>query len=373
MITRIPCLDGLRALSIALVIVGHLFGTAGFEATGAYVEWLPSANFGVRVFFVISGFLITSLLIAEATKTGTISVLKFYFRRTFRIFPAFYAFIALMGAASYWGLVPMHRGDIWYAVTYTANYNWDRAWTLGHLWSLSVEEQFYLLWPFLLLSAGIRRGKWIAISYVLLAPLVRVGIWKLFPDMRAGIGETFETSADAIAAGCTLAYCRDWLSQQTWLKRLHSPWAMLGIVSLAFVADRHSDYVSISYTVGETYTNLAIALAVDWCLRNSQGRIGAFLNSAVLVFVGQLSYSLYLWQQPFLNDHGTHAWTHFPLNLILAVSFGLLSFYLIETPALRWRSRVERWLWRPAADDAASSTEDRATPPAASEKLPMRS
>lgn len=345
MTKRIPSLDGLRAFSIVLVLIGHLGGTAGFDVPVPLLEWVPSAHFGVRVFFVISGFLITSLLLEESKKTGTIDVLKFYFRRAFRIFPAFYAFVLVMALLSSVELVPLESGDLLHAVTYTTNYNSDRAWTLGHLWSLSVEEQFYLLWPFVLLVAGITRGKWFALAYVLLAPFVRVGMWKFFPEMRAGIGETFETAADAIAVGCLLAYHRDWLSRQAWLSVLHRPWVMAGIVGLAYLADHFYGYVSISYTVGETYMNVAIALAIDWSVRHARGRIGRLLNSPVLVFIGQLSYSLYLWQQPFMDDKSPHAWTHFPMNLLLAITCGVISYYVIESPTLRWRSKVEAWLW----------------------------
>lgn len=343
--TRIPCLDGLRALSIALVLVGHLHGTTGFVAPEALFRWLPSAHMGVRVFFVISGFLITSLLIDEERRTGRISVGKFYFRRAFRIFPAFYVFIAAMFIANRLGEVPLQDWDILHAVTYTMNYNWDRSWTLGHLWSLSVEEQFYLLWPFLLVSAGIARGKWLALGCVMLAPLVRVVEFKMLPEMRIGIGETFETTADAIAAGCALAYFRDWFASRTWFGVLQQPAVMLTLIVGAYLADHYSAYVSMTYTVGETYTNVVIALAIDYCVRHSDGIVGAVLNARPLTFLGKLSYSLYLWQQPFMNEEWDRSWTHFPLNLLLAATFGFASYSLIENPLLRVRSKVERKIW----------------------------
>jgi len=93
---RIPSLDGLRAVSIALVVLAHLSGTSGFALPGSFASILALGELGVRVFFVISGFLITKLLLEEAERTGRISLLRFYLRRTFRIFPPYYAFILVL-------------------------------------------------------------------------------------------------------------------------------------------------------------------------------------------------------------------------------------------------------------------------------------
>ena len=104
----------------------------------------------MRCFFVLSGFLITTLLLKEFDSNGSISLKKFYARRTLRIFPAFYFFLLVLFVADRLGLVPRIDGSSWiHALTYTMDYVGlkDRPWNLGHIWSLAVEEQFYLLWP----------------------------------------------------------------------------------------------------------------------------------------------------------------------------------------------------------------------------------
>jgi len=146
---RIPSLDGIRAISIGLVIFSHLAGTHHFP-----VRWSIFSSdlgmLGVRVFFVISGFLITTLLLEEYADSGGISLPWFYFRRTLRIFPAAYAFIAVIFILHGLDLVSLQSRDMLHALTYTMNYSQDsfhrHSWTMYHLWSLSVEEQFYLLW-----------------------------------------------------------------------------------------------------------------------------------------------------------------------------------------------------------------------------------
>ena len=219
---RIPSLDGLRALSISLVLLGHLAGTRNFPSIPELGNW-QLGNLGVRVFFVISGFLITTLLLEESDRTGTVSLRQFYLRRCFRIFPAFYVFCAVLFILEQADVISLRPGDLISAVTYTINYHHDRAWYTGHLWSLSVEEQFYLIWPAILLFAGVRGGLWVAALAMLIAPPLRLvmGFW---PALRPGIGETFPSVADALATGCVLAGLRPWLSRfPAWNKLVESP------------------------------------------------------------------------------------------------------------------------------------------------------
>src|SRR5215469_8527111 len=167
---NIPSLDGLRTLSILMVLLGHLYGTLGYPKNAVTLELSHFAHFGVQVFFVISGFLITTLLLREREKTGRINLVHFYLRRTFRIFPAAFFYISVMALV-------VHPGYLLYAYTYTMCYAGQaRPWVLGHLWSLSVEEQFYLLWPAaLVLGFAVRRR--IGWTVVALAPIARLAFW----------------------------------------------------------------------------------------------------------------------------------------------------------------------------------------------------
>jgi peptidoglycan/LPS O-acetylase OafA/YrhL len=130
---RIPSLDGLRAVSIALVALAHLNGTRYFPTLPELGQW-QLGNLGVRVFFVISGFLITTLLLEESERTGAVSLFQFYLRRCFRIFPAFYALCAVLFVLDQARIIALRPGDLLAAVTYTVNYHHDRAWYTGHIW-----------------------------------------------------------------------------------------------------------------------------------------------------------------------------------------------------------------------------------------------
>jgi peptidoglycan/LPS O-acetylase OafA/YrhL len=335
---RIPGLDGLRAISIVLVLGGHLAGTRNCYSAALYGKFGDLANLGVRVFFVISGYLITTLLLKEYAKTQTVSLKNFYIRRTLRIFPAFYTFLLAMTFVQAWGLISLKSGDLLHAFTYTTNYHYDSSWWIGHTWSLSVEEQFYLLWPALLLLLGIRRGLYAAGAVVFMAPVVRIAVWYLWPAQRAGIGWSFPTIADTIATGCLLAGTRGWLELQPWYRKLlDTRW--FAVVPLMIIAVNAKPGGRLRMSVLETVVNLLIAACVARCAAKTDGPVAMFLNSRPAVAIGIVSYSLYLWQQPFLNRHSAGWFAAFPVNIVLAVLAALLSYLVVEKPLLDLRGR----------------------------------
>jgi peptidoglycan/LPS O-acetylase OafA/YrhL len=345
---RIPTLDGLRAISLAMVLLGHLDGTRNYpralEPLGQF------ADMGVRIFFVLSGFLITGLLLRERSKTGAISLRLFYLRRVFRIFPAAYVFIAVMGVLSFRSVIALNPHDLLFAVTYTSNFNLHRSWNFGHLWSLSVEEQFYLLWPAVLVLWGAPRAAKLAWVVIAVSPLVRMLVWYLSPVWREGIGVIFPTIADPLAAGCILALQRDWLWAQGWYRRiLTSPYFWL-VPFAVFAGDLTRLHPRVSFVIAQPIMNLAIAMSLDYCMRHATSWVGRVLDWRPMAFVGVLSYSIYLWQQLFLNRDGVAVWNSFPLNLCLTILCALASYKLVEQPFLRLKDRFafERKLQRSA-------------------------
>jgi peptidoglycan/LPS O-acetylase OafA/YrhL len=350
---RIPSLDGLRALSILLVLIGHMSGTAGFVTSVPVLGWIDMGNTGVRVFFVISGYLITGLLLREQEQTGTISIPRFYFRRTLRIFPAYYTFLALIAVAAASGWVVLRPHDMLHAVTYTENYNADHAWVIGHTWSLSVEEQFYILWPALLLVCGTRRGMWLAAVFAAAVPFVRIGVFYFAPPWYPRTGYTFEVAGDAIATGCLLAGCRSQLwANARYRAMLQSAW--FWVVPVLVLVISSAARPRFQGLIGITLMNVGVALCLDWAIRNADSLVGRLLNSAPLVFVGKMSYSLYLWQQPFLDRSSSGAFARFPVNILMAVVAAMASYYVVERPCLNARKRIEGW-WRRSGNNAAGT------------------
>jgi len=350
---RIPSLDGLRALSIGCVILGHLSGTRGFPSLIAAVfanDYLDLANIGVRVFFVISGFLITGLLLAEHAKGGAISLSRFYLRRSLRIFPAYYAYLLVVALLAATRVIVVRGSDFVHALTYTMNYAPSRGWHLGHLWSLAVEEQFYLLWPAALVFATPHRAWRLALGVVCIVPIARLMEGVFWYSSLAHIG-TFESTADAIALGCLLALWRDRLWNHGWYRRaVESHWIapLLLVVGLT---------VSLRFRpgllLGTPMVNAALTLGIDRVVRHPNGFLGRVLNAKPLVFVGTLSYSIYLWQQLFLNRASDSPAAAFPLNILLAACVAPLSYFLIERPFLMLRPRMEKAWIRPSVVKAS--------------------
>jgi len=334
---RIPSLDGLRALSITFVLLAHLCGTRFFVlGTDVFRVLGDFGNLGVRIFFIISGFLITSLLLKERVTDGRISLKNFYIRRVLRIFPAAYAFISIIWIAGILGLLQVGRADFLAACSYTMNYLRPHGWNLGHLWSLAVEEQFYLIWPLALCVAGKKRGMLVAGIMFALGPLTRYACTHYAPDCVWLGDNSFLSNADALASGCLLSGLWGRLGISKHYYRFQRSWLFLVVPLVAGVCVSTSLYMK---GLKVSLLNVCIALCIDWCVRRHDVVIGRILNWRPIAFVGVLSYSLYLWQQPFLNRSSFHFINAFPVNLLLAFTLAAVSYFCVEIQFLKLRKR----------------------------------
>ncbi|HLJ48806.1 MAG TPA: acyltransferase [Bryobacteraceae bacterium] len=347
---RIPALYGLRAISILMVVFGHLCGTAGFIST---IGKQDLGHLGVRVFFVISGYLITKQLIDKFQASGDVSLKEFYLQRSFRILPACYLLIAALGLASILHWIHLPWFDLAAAATYLANFDFPRSWYVGHLWSLAVEEQFYLVWPMLFLLIA-RRGWlritswwWFGLAGLVLAipPVLRLVILHKVPLLEPGIGTMLPTVADALGIGCILAMAQEWLEQVAWYRRtVDSAWSVIWPVA-AVAALIYPYWTSLDITVLEAAQNILIAFFIHHCVRARH----KLLDWKPMVWGGEISYSLYLWQQPFLNREVHSVFTAFPWNIMIALAIACLSFYLVEEPCRAlWRCILKKTPWTAA-------------------------
>jgi peptidoglycan/LPS O-acetylase OafA/YrhL len=334
---HVPSLDGLRALSIALVFLGHLMGTRGFLNVDLGIG--NYAQLGVVVFFVISGYLITRLMVLEHAKTGRVSLKLFYERRMVRLFPAAYAYIACVCILCLAGIVHLRATDIWHAVTYTVNFLPNRGKQIGHLWSLSVEEQFYMIWPLTFVLLARRRAAWAAVGVVLFGPVARSCNWLFLRGTQYYGLQMFPMVADSLAVGCLLAMVSGWLETKAWYLQLFRPVYSIGLVALILLITRYSGYTVVA-VIGASVVNLSLAVLIHRSVYRSRDLAGKVLNWKPIAFVGVLSYSLYLWQQLFLIT-GSSAWAcAFPQNLVFAVAAALASYFLLEKPLLELRRRL---------------------------------
>lgn len=332
----VPGLDGLRAISVMLVIFSHLCTTRNFP-----LQDTGHSNFGVlgvRVFFVISGFLITSILLSDQRKNGDIDLKRFYFRRSLRLFPAAWVFITTAAVLDHLHFLKLERHDLLFAYTYTSNYYYGRSYVIGHLWSLAVEEQFYLLWPITLKLLGQARSRRFLVGLLIVAPLFRM-VSPIAPQAFE-----FVKWSDALGTGCLLAILRnDLVADPRYRKLISSRW-MAAAPFIVLLTENLIRSTKVSWLIGETIQNLGIALCVHWAILNSTTAVGKLLNLRIMSAVGVLSYSLYLWQQLFTRYGFQTVLGSFPLNVVMSFAAALLSYLLIEKPFLHLRERLEpRW------------------------------
>ncbi len=336
---RLHSLDGLRAISIVMVLLGHLGGTRNFAAPETVNRFGYFAYLGVLVFFVISGFLITSLLINEYRQSGRVSLKLFYARRALRILPASMTYLGVVAALSAAGIIVLHHHDLLFGFLYLTNYHLNGTWYIGHLWSLSVEEQFYLLWPFCFAAVGPKAGMKVAAAVMIVGPIARAATWIFLRSTPYYQLALFPTVADSLAAGCLLAGMRDWLETQRWYLALFQARFSIPMLAAVLVTNWYLPH-AVAVVFGKTLINVVVAILIHrsvYCWRDPAGRV---LNWKPLASLGVLSYSLYLWQEPFLNRYSNSWITAFPQNLLLAFGTALLSYTLLEKPLLRLRHRL---------------------------------
>jgi len=341
----LPALDGLRAVAVLAVM--------------AYHSGLIHGGFlGVDVFFTLSGFLITTLLCEEHARTGTLAIGSFYVRRALRLLPALVAFLLVWGSVLFATIPsefrPILLGYLLGVLSYIANWliiYWRPLGVFGHTWSLAIEEQFYLVWPVmvLLLLRWVRSPRWIVAGLVTAAASSLA--WRLalagfsdasFPRIYSGT----DTHADGLLIGAALAV---WLRHHRgWPAR--GPWrcagvacSALGLLGLLLAAPLIPGYVW-----GVTALAALATSGVICDILAGSSRATRWLEITWLVRLGRISYGVYLWHWPVYFQLGV-LWrpgeSAAPLGLSvlawgLTVAAAALSYFLIERPFLMYKARL---------------------------------
>jgi peptidoglycan/LPS O-acetylase OafA/YrhL len=268
----------------------------------------------------------------EQEETGTINLRQFYIRRAYRIIPPAYAYLLVI-TFCFRDSIP-HKYLIAAYFYLTSPFGLQSPWNLNHLWSLSVEEQFYLVWPVFMVF-GFMFARRFAFLAIALAPIFR---FVLHGHWSQGQEWAFPSVADSLAAGCLLALLQPKLKNCAFFTWRGFP--LIWAFALSIPALYHNRFViahdRLASTVGLSFLNFGIVL----CIQNAIAVRPRVLNLPVVVWVGTLSYSLYLWQMPFANSTNQSWITTFPQNVALAFLAAAISFYAIEQPFLRLREHL---------------------------------
>ena len=361
----IPSLDGLRALSIVIVMLSH-FG---------FAKIVPGL-LGVTIFFVISGYLITGLLLDESARTGRIDIRSFYIRRGIRLYPAMLAMVAV-GATVYMALGgALHPSDVLSAIFYWANYHvyaeaaGPRGVTHPYLamWSLAVEEHFYLVFPFVVL---LLRNRVKTLLWLIIAVIVAVTAWRFHVAAQCGafpaaglcaipmrIEHGTDTRLDSILFGSLLAVLMQTPAVGRLKRAFNNPVSLVAgiLLVLATIVIRNQHFRdTLRFTVQPVGFFLIVACLIYGA---AFARFANLLSHRLLLKIGRWSYSLYLWHYivmvigsgivakslwtPISDGTALHAKHSLLLvPLLFAVSFLLawLSYIGIEQPMVALRKR----------------------------------
>lgn len=329
---RIPSLDGLRAVAVLLVVLAHLVLQGYIPLSDQATRAVETGRLGVTLFFVLSGFLITTLLLKELESTGSIDLGRFCWRRAWRILPAYMTYVLVLGILNAVNVVPLYDNELWRMLTLTSNLGntLDCHYSV-HTWSTSTQEQFYLLWPLVILLLGRRKGLYASVAVMMVCSAIRGLMWTIAPELIRATPFSPYIIVDALATGAALACARPWLQQQTFYQRLLGSrlFLLIPLVMLLTTLLGHKERINSVLGCGVRYVGMTLCL--DWAMTNYKGRVGRFLNSRPVVFLGAISFSVYLWQQLFISPHPA---ARAPYNLIALGLVAATSYYWIEQPGI---------------------------------------
>jgi len=341
---HLPALDGLRAVAVFTVMTYHF----GFDRV--------PGDLGVSAFFVLSGFLITWLLLKESSQNGRISLRSFYLRRTLRIFPAYYAFLIFSflqeSVRGYYWDTSLLLSGLFYFMNYFNALNEHPNTAIAHAWSLSIEEQFYLLWPPLFLFLN-RMGKK-TITLTLISIIGFVVVWRsvLFLGLGASnsyIYNAFETRFDNIAVGCLLAMCVESRRFQDFAQVL-AKWTVVPFLTLTLLLwSRMGGTEAYHYSLGFTVDALLLAVLILQMVQLYRSWMWSWLEQPFTRYLGRISYPLYLYHLfgfGVVNRLGIlPTYSRFALGILVCITIASASYWIIERPFLKlkhsWGSKAQ--------------------------------
>jgi peptidoglycan/LPS O-acetylase OafA/YrhL len=331
---HVPALDGLRGIAIALVLSVHVGD-----------ELLPGGRLGVDLFFVLSGFLITSLLVTEWHATNAISLRAFYRRRALRLFPALFMMLGVYVLVAS-ALALSGRGDLGssvtaaglgavYAYNLAAGYFGFMSDGLGHLWSLGQEEQFYLLWPPVLLLALYSRSRprlLIAGLWAFVLGLLAWRIWLVFGGASGARLYTPDTHSDPILIGCLAGL----LYSFGYATRVPRAVAYLCLGTSVAIIATFVEVNSNHHMFGRPLFATAVAIILLAVTLDARWWFTRLMTVRPLRGLGTISYGLYLWHFPIFFALG------WEFGLPLSIAVALVSYRFVELPFLRRKTREPR-------------------------------
>lgn len=353
MTNRILGFDGIRGLAAITVVITHLSFWKFLTDHGLLTPSItPMLGTGVQAFFILSGFLITVLLISELETTGKISLKHFFIRRTLRIFPLYVLFLVIVTLIYFIDSKVTTKVSLLFAYGYIYNFVPKSLYTsfLGHTWSLAVEEHFYLIWPFIFAySFQKRRTPLLVFLFVFLvtSPFLHFWLVKIGLSKTYFVGRWTFIAGYSIGIGCLLAILMLSGSTRLVTQRYFGGRASLIISGFLYVFPATVHGLSLDFdSILSSYLRcIGLAGAIGWLYMNQNSLAVKCLEYKPLKYLGTISYGIYIYQGLFLaTGPGRHAGHFWPPANQLTGFFGLLvlaplSYHVFEKPFISLKRR----------------------------------
>lgn len=342
--THIKGFNALRAFSVILVVLTHLDLSDWIPNTDFVMTrvWpLISGDFGVQVFFVLSGFLITRILLNQHAKQGKINFKNFFARRFLRLLPPLLVFFIMIGTANLFGYLTNAGDSMLYAVFYIYNYVPHRLYSLemGHLWSLGVEEQFYLIWPFVLtVFTQVSRLLFFILTLIIACSIVILFYQTFSLSESYFVKRWFIPASCPILVGCLGAVFNQFFFSG--MRSLMQRKVVVGaLIILAYTFPLYAPEFFIP--LGILIQSIAIICLLLLIYHSQETKLVQALEFRPLAYIGIISYGIYVYQGFFLRTGGgSELWfQQFPVNILFTSVFAVLSYEWVEKPILRLKRK----------------------------------
>lgn len=325
-----------------MVVIAH----SSQRIDHAIPEWLylifSRCNSGVEVFFVISGFIITLILLKEKNETVAISIRQFYFRRAFRILPPVYVFLITLTLLAAFKIITLTSSEVLTSAFFVRNHAIESNWYTGHLYTLSIEEQFYLLWPLVLIAVPTRFQLKLFVILCLLAP-----VWKAANYAAFGGANINRFRLDfyygGLVTGAVLAILwmmpkmREHVANICQIRR-GLPILALAIFPCTLAVEINDPRWAVLFV---SVRAVCIAVVIASLVSGRAGLLGEFFELRLVKWLGAISYSLYLWQQLIIGNSKNASFQAMTISIVGVFIVASASYYFVEQPSLRLRLKIE--------------------------------
>jgi peptidoglycan/LPS O-acetylase OafA/YrhL len=340
---RINSIDGLRGISIILVLIDHYVYFSGNNFLSSNISFFINSKNGVDLFFIISGYLITNILVKEHQEKGRISLISFFLKRVIRIFPSFYFLLFIYFILFKLNIINLSI-PTWISSILFLRQFIGSGWETSHFWSLSVENLFYLIFPLILNS--LKRINFYRILFSIIFLIMILPTFRYFLFFKTNMSTlNLFFRCDGLIFGSLIGFITQFFNKK--IKNIHIIIVFIISISLILLIKYKLNFnnsVIFNFLLSQyvLILNVFCLSLFFWYVINLRvGLIFNIINNSILTYIGVMSYSIYLWQQIFFSKNDIFHFDNVFFRLVTIFIISFFSFNFIETPFSKLKNRIK--------------------------------